>query len=173
MRRRITILPPKRKRLGKTDYRLRFRLASSGKPRLVIRKSLKNILAQIIIYQKGGDCVVASAHSNELKKYGLEQVRRDIPVAYLVGYLVGRKAAQKKIREAILDIGLYRVTKGSLLFAALKGTLDAGITIAHGNNVFPSEDRIKGKHLKNVVSVDSIIKNIQQELGADHGRKEA
>ena len=40
----------RRKREGKTDYRKRLRLLLSGKPRLVIRRSLRDISAQVIEY---------------------------------------------------------------------------------------------------------------------------
>jgi len=39
----------KRKREGKTDYNKRIKLLASNMPRLVIRKSLKNITAQIVV----------------------------------------------------------------------------------------------------------------------------
>ena len=42
----------RRKREGKTDYRKRLKLLLGGKPRLVVRKSLKNITAQIAVYSK-------------------------------------------------------------------------------------------------------------------------
>ncbi len=165
MRHRILILPLKRKRQGKTDFRLRFRLISSGKPRLVVRRSLKNLLAQIVLYERGGDKVVASAHSNELKKYGLIKKRRNLSVAYFVGYLAGMKARQKNIKEAVFDMGLYKKTKGSVLFGALKGTIDSGIQIPHAPDILPPEERIKGKHLKDTVSFDAILKAIQQKFG--------
>src|SRR3989344_970296 len=117
MKHRRVVLPLKRKRLGKTDYKARFRLLSSGKPRLVIRKSLRNLTAQVITYEKKGDRVIAASSSNELKTFGLTSKRRNIPIAYLVGYLLAKKAKQKKIANAIFDMGLYAKTKGSVLFA--------------------------------------------------------
>ena len=38
-------------------------------------------------------------------------------------------------------------TKGSRIFASLKGILDAGIDIPHNEEVLPSEERIKGEHI--------------------------
>ncbi len=159
------VLPLKRKRLGKTDYRLRFKLLSSKKPRIVIRKSLRNLNAQMVSYDKNGDKVVATSSSNELRQLGLDANRRNTPVAYLVGYLLAKKAKQKKIADAILDMGLYRKTKGSILFACLKGAIDGGINVPHSKEVFPSDERIKGKHLKDSVPVESMIKAIQQKFG--------
>jgi large subunit ribosomal protein L18 len=34
-----------------------------------------------------------------------------------------------------------------LLFAALKGAVDAGLDIPHDPAIFPSQDRIMGKHI--------------------------
>jgi len=58
------------------------------------------------------------------------------------------KTKDKKIKKAVLDLGLQSSTKGNKLYAALKGVLDAGIEIPHDTKLFPSEERIKGEHLK-------------------------
>lgn len=138
----------KRKKEGKTDYRNRIAALKSGKVRLVVRKSLKNIYAQIIQYQPDGDKILFSANSNELKKYGWNLSRKNTPAAYLTGILIGHKAKQKGIKEAILDIGFKRAIKGCVLFALLKGAIDSGLNIPHSKEVFPSEERIKGKHIQ-------------------------
>lgn len=137
----------KRKLKGKTDYKKRISLLKSKKLRLVIRKSLKNIWAQIIQFNSNGDKILLSAHSNELKKYGWKLSKRNIPSAYLTGLLVGTKAKQKDIKEAVLDIGFYRSIKGAIIYALLKGAIDAGLNIPHSKEIFPIEDRIKGKHI--------------------------
>lgn len=137
----------KRKSKGKTNYKKRITLLKSGKLRLVIRKSLKNIWAQIIQFNPDGDKVLLSAHSNELEKYGWKLSKRNIPSAYLTGLLLGTKAKQKDIKEAILDIGFYRSIKGTIIYALLKGAIDAGLNITHSKEIFPTEERIKGKHI--------------------------
>lgn len=147
MRRRVYI-PVKRKRLGKTDYRLRLRLLQGGKPRLVVRKSLRNVLVQLVVYDLKGDRIAASAHARELRKFGWVGARRNTPVAYLVGFLAGRRALAKQVREAVADLGLQKAVRGSVMFAAVKGALDAGLAVRHGEGVFPPEERIRGKHLK-------------------------
>ena len=63
-------VPYRRKRKGATSYKTRLRLIQSGKPRLVIRKSLRNIRLQIIEYSSNNDKVLFSASSAELKKLG-------------------------------------------------------------------------------------------------------
>ena len=63
--------------------------------------------------------------------------------------LAARNASEKKIKEAILDIGLRSPIKGSIDYAALKGAVDGGLAIPHSKEVLPSEKRIKGEHIKN------------------------
>jgi large subunit ribosomal protein L18 len=59
-------VPYRRRHEGKTDYRARRALVISGKPRLVVRSTLKNVTAQIIVAKPHGDEVLVSAHSKEL-----------------------------------------------------------------------------------------------------------
>jgi len=141
-------VPFRRRREGKTDYRLRLRLVKSGLPRVVVRGTLKHFIAQVVKAEVDGDKVLASAHSKELvRDYGWLGGCGNVPAAYLTGYLCGFKALRKGIKEAVLDIGLHSPTKGSRVFAALKGFVDAGVSIPHGDEILPSEDRIKGGHI--------------------------
>jgi len=136
----------RRKKEGKTNYRRRIKLLLSGKPRFVIRQSLKNILCQIIEYSPGGDKVMLSATSSELNKFGWKLDKTNLPAAYLTGLLMGKKA-KGKIKEAVLDTGLASLTKGSKIFACLKGAVDGGIKINYSEDIMPSQDRISGKHI--------------------------
>lgn len=139
----------RRKRTGRTDYQARLEMLKSRRLRFVVRRSLKNILIQIIQYHPDGDHVLVSASTKELqKKFSWNNARRNTPAAYLVGLLVGIKAKGKHIAEAILDIGRQKTTKGSLLFAAVQGAQDAGIKIAINKDVLPSQARIQGEHIK-------------------------
>lgn len=140
-------VPFKRKKLGVTDYRNRLRLVLSKKPRLIIRKGAKNIIAQLVEFNPKGDNVLLTAHTRELIKFGWKGSRNNTSAAYLIGLLVGIKAKEKGIKDAILDIGLYKSTKGSILYSTLKGALDAGIKLPYSENILPSEDRIKGNHI--------------------------
>ncbi len=156
--------PLKRKSELRTDYALRLRLLKSKKPRLVVRKSLKNVLVQIVEYRPDGDKIIASAYTKELQKhYGWSHARRNIPAAYLTGYLLGLKAAQKKIKEAIADFGSQKVVARSLLFAVVKGAHDAGLQIPCDPESLPSEDRIKGKHIKNA-PFDHVLQSIKTKV---------
>ncbi|WP_423792851.1 50S ribosomal protein L18 [Methanocaldococcus indicus] len=138
----------RRRREAKTDYRKRLRLLLSRKPRLVARKTLNHIIAQIIEYDEKGDRTVVSAHSRELVKLGYKGHCGNLPAAYLTGYLLGKKALQKGYKEAVLDIGLHRATKGAAVFAILKGAVDAGLDVPHGESILPEEERIRGEHIK-------------------------
>ena len=137
----------RRKREEKTDYKKRLFLLKSGQPRLVVRRSLKNINAQIITFTPEGDKVEVSANSRELAKNGWQYNKSNLPAAYLIGYMVGKKALKKNIKKAILDVGLTHVIKGSKLFAVLKGAVDAGLEVPHSPDVLPPEERITGQHI--------------------------
>ena len=143
----------RRRREGKTNFYYRKRLLASGLPRLVVRKSLKHVKAQVIEAEMIGDKILTQAHSKELaKKYGWKYSTANTPSAYLIGYLIGKKALKNKIESAILDIGIYRPIVNTKLFAALKGAIDAGLDVAHGEDIFPSEERITGKHITDYAS---------------------
>jgi len=140
----------RRHREGKTDYRKRLKLLLSGKPRLVVRRSLNNFVVQTVLYEPDGDRVMVTVHSKYLyKKFGWLGHRGNVPTAYLTGLVAGFKSILKGINEAILDIGRQRKSKGGSLFAALKGAIDAGMKIPHGEDILPSEDRIRGEHISN------------------------
>jgi len=142
----------KRKREGRTNYKKRLRLLLNANPRLVIRISLKNILFQIVNYNKEGDKILISTDSKELeKKFGWKFSRNNLPASYLTGYLFGKKAVKNNIKEAILDIGLKESVKGGKLYAGLKGILDAGLIVPCSKEMFPSDSSIKGQHIVNYV----------------------
>ena len=137
----------RRRRKGKTDYKARKALVLSGKPRLVARCALKNVTAQIVVAKPYGDEVLASAHSRELKKkYGWKAPTGNVPAAYLTGLLCGLKAKAKGVEKAILDIGLFTPTRGSRVFAALNGVLDAGVEVPHAEEKIVKE-RAEGAHI--------------------------
>jgi large subunit ribosomal protein L18 len=80
-------VPLRRRREGKTDYQARKALVLSGKPRLVTRSTVKNVVAQIVVAKPRGDEVLVAAHSRELKKYGWKAPTANVPAAYLTGLL--------------------------------------------------------------------------------------
>ena len=141
-------IKPRRQREGKTDYRRRLRLLKSRKTRIVVRNSLKNICIQFVEYDEIGDKILASAISKELtKNYQWDYSTSTTPAAYLTGLLAAKRARDSGVNEGVLDIGRQLPVKGSKVFAALKGVLDAGIECPHNDDKLPNEDRILGKHL--------------------------
>ena len=139
--------PFKRKKEGKTDYKRRFRLLQSRKPRLVIRKTNNYIQAQIVQFGDKGDKTLVSSNSKSLKKIGWKFSCDNTSAAYLVGLAVGKVALKNKINDVILDLGLYNSTKGNRIYAVVKGAIDAGLKVPVGKEMIPSEDRIAGKHV--------------------------
>jgi large subunit ribosomal protein L18 len=137
----------RRRKEGKTDYKARKALVLSGKPRLVARGTLKNVIAQIIVAKPHGDEVLVSANSRELKKYEWKAPGGNLPAAYLTGLLCGLKAKAQGVKEVILDIGLHSPSKGARVFAMLKGVLDAGVHVPHSEEKLPDEKRIEGEHI--------------------------
>jgi len=141
-----TIVKHRRRREGKTNYRVRYGLLKSGQDRLVIRKSSKNIIVQIIRYEEKGDKILVSVNSKQLVKFGWKAGLGNVPASYLTGFLLGNKA-KGKVDGVVLDIGNQVSVKGARLYAALKGVIDAGIDVPHSKEILPSQDRIEGKHI--------------------------
>ena len=152
-RKQVPTIYFRRKREGRTDYKKRLKLLHAGKPRLVVRLSSKNVRAQIIQFQSEGDKILASAESKELQKQGWKYSRSNMPAAYLLGLLIGKKALENNVKEAILDKGLKGTIKGSKIFAVLKGAVDAGLNVPHSESILPIEDRLSGKHVAEYAKV--------------------
>ena len=127
-----------------TNYKKRIAMLKGGLARVVVRKSNRAINVQIAEYDSTGDKVVTSANSRELKAFGWEP-RSNIPTAYLTGLLLAKKAKDMKGKELILDIGLYRPMKGSVIFAAAKGSVDGGLSIL--SNIEFDAKRLSGAHI--------------------------
>ena len=137
----------RRRREGKTNYRKRLKLLLSRKPRLVVRITNSKVIAQLVEYNPEGDRVVAAVDSSMLRSFGWKGDLNNTPAAYLTGLLVAKKALSKGISEAVLDIGLHSPTKGSRVFAVLRGAVEGGMEVPHSPEVFPDDSRIKGEHI--------------------------
>lgn len=162
-------VPFRRRRENKTNYRYRLKLLKSRMPRAVVRKSLKHTIVQFIEYDIHGDKVLTTASSTELRKMGWTGSTSNLPAAYLTGLLAGTRATEKQIESAVLDIGLNQPIKGSRIFASLRGILDAGISLPHGENIFPNEERLTGKHLSE--GKPDEFKKIKNKILEDHDKK--
>jgi large subunit ribosomal protein L18 len=137
----------RRRREGKTDYGARIKLIYYEKSRLVVRISNAQATVQVIDYTPEGDVTVASAVGKQLSNYGYLGNTGNITGVYLTGYLCAKRALAKGVEYAILDIGLRSPIKGSKVFAALKGAVDAGLEVPHGDFIFPEDERVRGEHV--------------------------
>ncbi|HYB78124.1 MAG TPA: 50S ribosomal protein L18, partial [Thermoplasmata archaeon] len=97
----------RRRREGKTDYRVRLRLLRSGKPRAVVRFSGRRVRVSIVQYDPVGDRVVAAADSTELGRLGFPAASlSSTPAAYLTAYLAGLRSKSAGSETAVLDTGI-------------------------------------------------------------------
>src|SRR5947209_19363918 len=93
-------LPYRRRREGKTDYKLRRALVKSGKPRAVVRLTNQYVTVQITDATINGDIVRASASSRELPSLGWKGALGNIPAAYLTAAQAARRALVRGIEDA-------------------------------------------------------------------------
>ncbi len=142
-----TRVPFRRRREGKTDYKARLALLKSGETRLVVRRSNGNVTVQFVDWAEEGDQIKATAVGRELEAKGWKHSPKSTPAAYLTGLLAGQRAKEAGIEDAVLDIGRHNPVKGSKVFAALKGVLDSGVWVPHGDGMFPEEGRLTGDFL--------------------------
>ena len=101
-----------------------------------------------------------------MKKYGWPEdfSQKSVPASYLVGYAMGKAAMAQGCEQAVLDVGLAATPAGGRVFAALKGMVDAGLDIPHGDQVLPDDDRVNGAHIGDNVAgaVESTKKTIEE-----------
>jgi len=146
-------VPFRRRREGKTDYQSRRALVLSRLPRLAVRGSLRHVIVQVVDAKETGDEVLVSAHSRELaKSYGWLGDCGNVSAAYLTGLLCGCKTRAHGVGKAVLDTGLHSPSRGSRVFAVLKGVLDAGVMVPHDKEMLPDENRIRGQHIVDYAS---------------------
>ncbi len=136
----------RRRREGRTDYEKRLAHLKSRKTRLVVRKTNRYVVVAFAGFDVKGDHILTSKSSKSLSKIGFPG-KCNTSSAYLTAFWCAKEAQKKGVKEAILDLGLHAPTKGNVLFAALKGAVDAGVQVPFEESILPSEDRIKGKHL--------------------------
>eukprot|EP00999_Lentomonas_sp_LEN2_P000223 NODE_1218_length_948_cov_387.587089_g1172_i0.p1 GENE.NODE_1218_length_948_cov_387.587089_g1172_i0~~NODE_1218_length_948_cov_387.587089_g1172_i0.p1 ORF type:complete len:259 (-),score=53.02 NODE_1218_length_948_cov_387.587089_g1172_i0:97-873(-) len=137
---------------------------NSPRYRLIVRLSNRAVSCQIAYAQLCGDKVMCAAYSSELQSFGAKAGFSNYAACYATGLLCGRRMLKqlgldtkyegnKEVGEfyevepmddgprpfkALLDVGLARTTRGSRIFAAMKGACDAGINVPH------SEKRLAG-----------------------------
>jgi len=142
----------RRRKENKTDYKLRTGLLKSGIPRIVVRRTNKYFILQAVESVEAQDKVIATVTSKDLLKNGWDAKAggslKSIPAGYLTGILMAKKLGKGKF---IMDLGMARTGAGSRVFAVVKGLIDGGLDISANEEVFPSEERLNGEHLKDDV----------------------
>lgn len=142
----------RRLREDKTNYKKRGTMLMGKRDFVTVVISNENTQVQILKPEMKGDKVLASAHSRYLVEKGWKGSRKNVPAAYLTGYLAGKKALANGVKDAILYTGTRKYTQR--MAAALKGVVDAGLEVPSDPETFPAEERINGEHLtvKNDIS---------------------
>lgn len=161
-------VPFRRRREGKTDYYRRMKLVVADRPRMVVRKTNRAIIVQMVEAGMEGDRTIVSANSRELSAYGYRGTGSNTPAAYLTGMLFAVRALNMDRAGAVLDIGLNRATTGARVFAALKGAIEAGLDVPCGEGILPSDERARGAHIASF-SPDraaGIVENVEQTADA-------
>jgi large subunit ribosomal protein L18 len=156
-----------RREHGLTDYRRRLKLLRGGQPRAVVRVTNTQVICQLVTYEPDGDKVVAASTGATIVsdfKWPKDVSRKSIPACYIAGMALAQKATAAGHSSAVLDIGLGASTKGNRVFAALKGMVEGGLEIPHGEDILPDDDRIAGNHIS-----DKLAKSVETSKKAIMG----
>ncbi len=151
----------RRRKEGKTDYKARFSFLKSGMPRVIVRKTNRYIVGQIVVSDIAQDKVIVGVVSKDLLGKGwpekLSGSLKSLPAAYLTGYYLGKKS--KEIKEGILDLGLQRNVHKSRIYAFVKGLRDSGFSVPCSEDAMPSEEMLMKKP-----EIGKLIKTIREAL---------
>jgi large subunit ribosomal protein L18 len=156
----------KRRRENKTDYLKREKLLRGNIPRLVFRKSNKYIQVQYVESKSAQDKVIFNLTTKMLLEKSFPKEfsgsLKSIPASYLIGYYAGKKIQKEKLKQPIIDTGMYPTLYKTKIFAFIQGVIDSGIKISCKKEAFPSKESIEGKNLKQDFS--SHFNKVKQEL---------
>ncbi len=153
----------RRRKESKTDYKARMGMLKSDVPRLVVRRSNRFIIAQIVSSENAQDKILFEASSKELLAHGwpanLMGSLKSLPAAYLTGILIASKAKKNTVKKAILDMGMQRNVAGGRVYAVLKGAVDGGLDVPHNKTILPDE-----KQLSKIQKTHSLIHSLRAKL---------
>ncbi|MAG79169.1 50S ribosomal protein L18 [Candidatus Pacearchaeota archaeon] len=142
----------RRRKENKTDYLKRIKLLKNNSPRITFRKTNKYVISQYITSKQAQDKIKIGVNSKQLIKYGwpkeFEGSLKSIPASYLTGFLIGKTILKEKLETPTIDFGMIRPLHKTRIYAFLKGLIDSGIEIKHKKDIFPDEEKIKGKYMK-------------------------
>ncbi len=114
----------------------------------VFRRSNKALTLQLVKFDPKGDRTLASVHSAELRKAGLEGSAKSVTAAYLAGHLFALRAKAAGVERSVLHLGRHASTPGSRLYAALRGAREGGLDIPADEEVFPGGERLDDEAVK-------------------------
>jgi large subunit ribosomal protein L18 len=132
-----------------------------------VRVTNTQVICQLVTYEPDGDKVVAASTGATIVsdfKWPKDVSRKSIPACYIAGMALAQKATAAGHSSAVLDIGLGASTKGNRVFAALKGMVEGGLEIPHGEDILPDDDRIAGNHIS-----DKLAKSVETSKKAIMG----
>ena len=132
-------VPFRRRKEKKTDYKKRLALVKGEKPRMIVRRSNRYILVQFVEFRQDGDRTVFTINGRKFSKMFNWPAKRNVWSAYLAGLYAGKEMAKKGVKEFVLDIGMRTPSKGSVVFAALQGAVDAGLKTKYSAEKVPSD----------------------------------
>jgi large subunit ribosomal protein L18 len=147
----------RRRRENRTDYKTRRILLVSGLPRVVVRRTNKYFILQLVESVEAQDKVLATITSKELLKNGWDAEKggslKSIPAGYLTGLLFAKRIkglvadskSQVSDGKFIVDLGMARTEKGGRVFAVVAGLVEGGLNVSANKKVFPDEDRLMGE----------------------------
>ena len=116
----MPIKPKESNKLRARRVRTRLKAVGSGRPRLSIFRSSKNIYAQVIDDAQGVTVAAASSLESDKKAGG------DKDAAATVGKLVAQRAIEKGVKDVVFDRGgfIYHGRIKALADAAREGGLN-------------------------------------------------
>mmetsp|Transcript_54861 Transcript_54861/g.129405 ORF Transcript_54861/g.129405 Transcript_54861/m.129405 type:complete len:189 (-) Transcript_54861:409-975(-) len=132
----------------------------------------RNIICQFVQSRLQGDHILKAMYSKNLEIFGIKSGKTSFSASYIIGLLLAKKVLRQNfffqeknenkqaIPNAVLDLGLRRVTTGNKVFGVMTGVVDGGINVPHNEKRFPGyqagekfdsdllNQRIKGEHVR-------------------------
>ncbi|MEK6757649.1 MAG: 50S ribosomal protein L18 [Nanoarchaeota archaeon] len=156
----------RRRQQGKTDYLNRLKLLKGNSPRIVFRRTNNYFTAQYVTSKAAQDKIEIGIDTKKLLKYGWPEKAKSglksTPAAYFLGIMIGNQIKRNKLEKPIVDFGMLRVMHKAKVCAFLKGLIDSGIAINCKKEAFPTNERIRGEHMKTKIPFDEIKSKIEK-----------
>ena len=92
-------VPFRRRREGKTDYYKRTRLVVADAPRMVVRRTNRHIIIQLVTAEMDGDRTLVAANSSELESDGYKGSMSNTPVCIFNWHALCRQGKEGPVRS--------------------------------------------------------------------------